>query len=149
MSKAKLSDRCRPNSEVSPWIHEEIVLLEKQIEGLEQSLSKRIAGECCCPHSTGSSTHFPSCPMIYKDRIVELEGKLRTTGYAFATEINSHHKALNRIDAVAECKNIILACLDRERKTMTDHIAAAPTCEVLDKALAAIEGLKQLDGGEQ
>lgn len=35
MSKAKLSDRCRPNSEVSPWIHEEIVLLEKQIAELE------------------------------------------------------------------------------------------------------------------
>ena len=121
----------------------------KRIAELEQSLSKRIAGECSCPHSTGSSTHFPSCPMIDKDRIAELEGKVRTTDHAFATEINSHHKTLNKIDAVVECKNIILACLNRERKTMTDHIAAAPTCEALDKALAAIEALKQPDSGEQ
>ena len=54
-----------------------------------------------------------------------------------------------QLDAVVECKNIILACLNRERKTMTDHIAAAPTCEALDKALAAIEALKQPDSGEQ
>ena len=49
--------------------------LQQRIAELEQSLSKRIAGECSCPHSTGSSTHFPSCPMIYKDRIAELEAQ--------------------------------------------------------------------------
>ena len=53
--------------------HEEIITLKQRIAELEQSLSKRIAGECCCPHSTGSSTHFPSCPMIDKERIAELE----------------------------------------------------------------------------
>lgn len=30
--KAKLSDRIRPNSEVLPWIYEEIKLLEKQLD---------------------------------------------------------------------------------------------------------------------
>ena len=53
-----------------------------------------------------------------------------------------------KLDAVVDCKDIIKSCLDKERRTMTDHIAAVPTCNALDKALAAIEAL-QPDSGEQ
>ena len=121
MSKAKLSDRCRPNSEVSPWIHEEIVLLEKQIEGLEQSLSKRIAGECCCPHSTGSSEHFPSCPMIDKIKIAELDSDK-------AELVNRLEEAIDDIDSWAsyagdyfQDKHDLKGCLEDHRNVLAKH----------------------------
>lgn len=42
--KAKLSDRIRPNSEVLPWIYEEIKLLENQLdEELTQIETMRVA----------------------------------------------------------------------------------------------------------
>ena len=35
MAKVKLSERYRPDSEVAPWIHKEIVELEDRLEKLE------------------------------------------------------------------------------------------------------------------
>ncbi|MBV6512126.1 MAG: hypothetical protein FMNOHCHN_01616 [Ignavibacteriaceae bacterium] len=40
MKKEKLSNRIRPNSEVLPWIYEEIKILEKQNEAMREAIKE-------------------------------------------------------------------------------------------------------------
>lgn len=47
-----------------------------QIAALQNKVSGFIAGECSCPHSTGSASHFPGCPGVAQERIAELERRL-------------------------------------------------------------------------
>ncbi len=52
--------------------------LQRRLDLAHEGMAKRTAGECTCPKSKGSDSHFPGCPMIDKNRIAELEAASET-----------------------------------------------------------------------
>lgn len=104
--KAKLSERVRPNSEVLPWIYDEIVLLEKENEILKKQVKDAFR--------LGEESSYDKAGLEVIGQLVDAEKDVAKLEYALKWWQNSYDRAIERND---ELENVIL-------KSLETHVAA-------------------------